>query len=221
MDNKRVYIIYRKFNKKEQQIHDIKYRFYGWSPNKSVAKAFVSQRSKGKYAIYKTFMNKDTMYSEDGHELYNENMINFIRLKSVKYDGEFDIFMTADEMQEAEKRIQRYFRELCSISSIPGNYDYLSMITHLDDYYAMALDFIGYRPPEISAMYPSADFRDDPGEIMGIDELIEEAYSGSVISPSENYTNPTTLPGLSMLNDVASKVLYSVESFIKVLREDF
>jgi hypothetical protein len=69
-------------------------------------------------------------------------------------------------------------------------------------------------------MCPAADYRDDPGEIMGITELIEQAYDGAAMSPYETYKNKTELPGLSMLTDVASKILYSVESFIKVLRED-
>ena len=161
------------------------------------------------------------MFSDDGTSLDEHNMINFIRLKSVNNDGDFDIFMTASEMQEAEIKIQRYFRDICSISLIPGNDDYLSIIINLDNYYADALNFIGYRPPEISAMYPSADYRDDPGEIIGIEELIDEAYSGSIISPSEDYIHPTTLPGLSVLTDIASRTYYSVESFIKVLRDDF
>lgn len=168
-------------------------------------------------------MNADLqeLFTGGYDDLDPDNMINYIKLKSVENPREYVyLFMTANEMLEAEKHIQRYFRDLCSISNISPDGDYMQMFLHIEDYYAEALDFIGYRPPEISAMFPSADYRDDPGEIIGITELIEQAYSGGSICPSESFGNISEPAGLSMLTDVATKILYSIESFIKVLRED-
>lgn len=222
MGEQKIFIVYRIYNKKERDESNVKSRFYGWSSNKNVIKAFLSQRTEGKYKYVKYYEDEesDELIQIDGYEVDTNNMINFVRLRSVTSGEYVNLFMTADEMQEAEKRIQRHFRNLCSIGNIQGKGDYLSMILSIDEYYGDALDFIGYRPPEISAMYPSADYRDDPGEIMGIDELIEEAYSGSIMSPLEDYMHDAKLPGLSTLTDVATKILYSVESFVKVLRED-
>lgn len=221
MSDKKIYLVYRVYSKKEQPDHDIGPVLYGWTFNKNIIKAFLSQRSEGKYYVEK--MRGDIQELVDGeyNDLDTNNMINFVKLKSVENQNEHVyLFMTANEMQEAEKRIQRHFRDMCSISEIKGHGDYLEMFLHIEDYFADALDFIGYRPPEISMMCPAADYRDDPGEIMGITELIEQAYSGGSIAPYEMYENKPELPGLSMLTDVASKILYSVESFIKVLRED-
>lgn len=221
MSEEKIFVVYRNYSKKEQPDHEVGPVLYGWSLNKSVVKAFLSQRTEGKYYVEKMKGNVDELIDGYYNDLDTNNMINFVKLKSVEDKDEYVyLFMTANEMQEAEKRIQRHFRDLCSISDIKGDGDYLEMFMNLEDYFADALDFIGYRPPEISIMCPAADYRDDPGEIMGIDELIEQAYDGAAMSPHEVYENKADLPGLSTLTDVASKILYSVESFIKVLRED-
>jgi len=220
MCEEKIYIVYRVYSKEERTSeYDVKARFYGWSLNKNVIKAFTSQRSKSKYKVIKTYIEFDNMQF-DGIDLDSDNMIDFIKLRSAKTHEEFHLFMTANEMKEAEIRIQVYFRDLCYISDINGKCDYVKMFLSLKDHYRDALDYIGYRPPELSAMFDSADYRDDPGDIMGITELIEEAYSGSSISPSESYDRNNNPPGLSVLSDIAIRILYSVESFVKVLRDD-
>ena len=219
MAEEKVYLIFRIYNKKERIRSDKKSRFYGWTKDKNILKAFISQRTKNKYYSEKTYLDIDEVQI-DSYDLDINNQIDFIKLKSVSNNDDFYLFMTLDEAQEAEKKIQRYFRELCYLSNIPGKGDYLGMFIHLEDYYADALDFIGYRPPEISAMFQSADIRDDPGDIEGVEELIDEAYSGNYESPQETFSKKSSLPGLFVLPDIASKIIYSVESFIKVLCED-
>ena len=219
MSEEKIFLVYRIYNKKERSTSNIKSRFYGWSQNKNVIKAFMSQRSSTKYDVVKIYDDPLTVTIESNY-LDNNNMIDYVKLKSADTHEYVNLFMTMDEAQEAEIKVQRYFRDLCSISNITGNGNYMEIFMNLNDYYADALDFIGYRPPEISAMLPSADYRDDPGEIMGIEELIEEAYSGAWISPSETFNKNSNLPGLNCLTDIAAKILYSVESFIKVLRDD-
>ena len=221
MSEEKIFLVYRIYSNKERGDANIRSLLYGWSPKKSIVKAFLSQRTKGKYKVIKTYGDRDEIQVEQ-QDLDVNNMINYVKLKSAQTNEDFHLFMTADEMQEAEKRIQRYFRDLCSISEIKGDVDvYLEMFLNIEEYYADALDFIGYRPPEISAMFPSGDFRDDPGDIMGLDELIEEAYSGGATYPKETFDRyDPVLPGLSTLTDVATKILYSIESFVKVLRND-
>jgi len=217
----KIYVVYRVYDKKERPGENTEPIVYGWSRSKNVIKAFLSQRTPSKYYVDKIRGDAEEIVDGYYNDLDTENMINYVKLKSVaNKDEDVHLFMTANEMQEAEKRIQRYFRDLCCLSEIKGKGDYLGMFLNIHEYYADALELIGFRPPEISAMCPAADYRDDPGEIIGITELIEEAYSGATISPSESFSNNTRLPGLSTLPDVASKILYSIESFIKVLRED-
>ena len=219
MSDKKVYIVYRRYSKKERPDPSTRNSLYGWSYNKNIIKAFLSQRSKDKYDFMKIYIESDT--DMDDYELDTSNMIDYIKLKSVTTGEDYPLFLTSNEMQEAEIRIQRYFRELCSIDNIKGKGDYLNMIINIEDYYKDALEFIGYRPPELSAIFDSVDPRQDPGDIYGITELIEEAYWGCGIHPFEEMDrdNPT-LPGLMMISDVASKIIYSIESFIKVLREE-
>lgn len=221
MKDEKIYVIHRIYNKDEIRYNNSsKSRIYGWSNNKNIIKAFISQRNKNKYYVEKMYGSSEEILDGYYNDLDNENMINYIKLKSVNSDQEFYLFMTAVEMQEAEINIQKYFRDLCCISDIEGRGNYLEMFMNIDRYYSDALDFIGYRPPEISAMYQSMDPTDDPGDIIGITELIENAYSGSCISPYEDMRNSCKPLGLLMFTDVASKILYSIESFIKVLRDE-
>lgn len=221
MGKEKLYIVFRVYSKKERPDENAEPILYGWTWSKNVLEAFLSQRTREKYYVDKVEGELDRLVDGYYNDLDTDNMINFAKLKSTaNKDEDIPLFMTANEMREAEKRIQRYFRELCSLSSIKGDGDYVGMFMNLHEYFAEALELIGFRPPEISAMCPSADYRDDPGEIIGITELIDEAYDGATASPSEVYTNNTKLPGLSTLPDIASKMLYSIESFIKVLRED-
>lgn len=216
----KLFLIYRIYTKEERQNTNTESIFYGWSTSKAVIKAFTNQRSKKKYHVIKDHCDLDEILN-NYNDLDENNMINFVKLKSSKTKEEFSLFMTANEMQEAEKRIQRYFRELCTLGNIKGNGDYLGMFINLDEHYADALEYIGYRPVEVSAMYPAADIMDDPAEITGIIQMIENAYDGTAMSPYEVYEQCYgTVPGLTTINDTASKILYSIESFIKVLRKD-
>jgi hypothetical protein len=218
---KKIYLVYRLFKKGIDDDYNSRSIFYGWSLNKSVVKAFLSQRTKGKYEVATIYGNPDAVISGDFNDLEQSNMINYIKLKSVKSkDQELFLFMTSEEMMEAEIRIQRYFRDLCSLNDIKGKGNYVEMFMNLNEYYSDLLDYIGFRPPEISSMCAYADYRDDPGDITGVETIINYAYSGEIIGPSETYENNTSLPGLSALTDVASKVLYSFENFVKVLRDE-
>lgn len=221
MNEKKIYVIHRVYSKKEKYINDRKSYLYGWTDNKSILKAFLSQRTKSKYGIDEIYADPEDILDGQYNDLDSNNMLNYIILKSVnnKID-DYYFFMTYNELQETEKRIQKYFRDLCSISNIYYDDDYLGMLSHINEYYARALDFIGYRPPELSAMYPSADYTDDPGEIIGITELIDSAYCGAAIHPYEEINVNGKIPGLSMLTDISTKIIYSVESFIKVLKDD-
>ena len=159
------------------------------------------------------------MFSEDVTD-DSETMIDFIKLRSTQTQEEVLFFSTANELRTAEINIQKMMKDLSSISDIPGDGNYLYMILSLEDYYGDALHYLGYRPPEIEIMFPSIQGECGWGELDAIESEIDSAYDGLMISPQEVVTKNDQPLGLSTLTDVSTKILYSLESFIKVLKDD-
>lgn len=214
------YLVYRVYDKKERPDIYERSRLYGWSKNKNVAKAFLRQRSSNKYSVIKMPQEKlAEIFSENYED--SEFMIDFIKLKSAETHEEFIVFMTRTEMLEAEIKIQRMFHNLSSLNNIPGDGNYLELFLNLKDYYAEALRYIGYRPSEVDILFPSANFHDDISDVSNVIDQIELAYNGGSCFPTETETYGVSAPlGLSTIDDVANKILYSLESFIKVLKDD-
>lgn len=218
MDGK--YLVYRVYTKEERPDIEDRSILYGWSTNKSIVKAFCKQRSKDKYQVLK--MSNDDIIRTFSEEIDDTDaMIDFIKLKSAKTHEVIYLFMTLNEMRETEKKIQKMFLDQASLERIPGNGNYLELFMNLDDYYADALFFIGYRPREVDILFPSADPRDDYASVDRIEQQIDQAYDGLYGFPQEELRRSTdSVVGLSIIEDVANKICYSVESFIKVMRED-
>lgn len=218
MDGK--YLVYRVYTKEERPDREDRNVLYGWSTNKSIIKAFQKQRSKDKYRVIK--MSRDDIVRTFSEEIDDTDaMIDFIKLKSAKTHEVIYLFMTLNEMRETEKKIQKMFLDQASLERIPGNGNYLELFMNLDDYYADALFFIGYRPREVDILFPSADPRDDYASVDRIEQQIDQAYDGLYGFPQEELRRSTdSVVGLSIIEDVANKICYSVESFIKVMRED-
>lgn len=210
------YMIYRRYSKKERPDTPKNGRsiFYGWTQSKSVAKAFISQRDKNKYNIYK-------INSEEIGDLYSENYsdtakeIDYIKLTSAATGDEIMFLTTAEEENSAEKKIQSYFKDLCRlVDKDNGNTTLLNMYLNLKDKYQDMLEYVGFNPPEVNYLFDASDPDDD------IDDIIDSAYEGYSEYPCEEYKHQSYLPGATMLPEVSQKILYSVESFIKVLKED-
>lgn len=218
MDGK--YLVYRVYTKEERPDIDERFVLYGWSTNKSIVKAFCKQRNKNKYHVIK--MSNDDIIRTFSEEIDDTDaMIDFIKLKSAKTHEVIYLFMTLNEMRETEKKIQKMFLDQASLERIPGNGNYLELFLNLDDYYADALFFLGYRPREVDIMFPSADPRDDYASIDRISEQIDQAYDGLFGYPQEELRREADkVIGLSTIEDVANKICYSIESFIKVMRDD-
>lgn len=214
------YLVYRTYTKKERPGLSDRSRFYGWSSNKSVVKAFLEQRNPKKYTVIK--MSKDRIAETFSEEIDDvDAMIDMLKLKSVSTGEEIPLFMTLNEMRETEKKIQRMFDDTASLERIDGTGNYLQMFLNFDEYYADALFLIGCRPREIDIMFPSADYHDDYSSIMKVEEEIDNAYDRIYTSPSETYTSHyNKILGLSTLEDVCNKIYYSIESFVKVLKDD-
>ncbi len=214
------YLVFRVYTEKERPAASSSERivFYGWTRNKSVLKAFLEQRTKGKYKFKK-------LYDEDIAYYYSEDitdestMIDILELHFSKTGETAKMFMTAKEMKEGEKAIQRMFREQASTfkcSEDGSKWVYLNMFVNLIDYYAEALDFLGYRPPELNNLEDTLVASEEDE----VEEMIEMAYNGVFDHPEEVYEPDYKPKGLSAIGDVAHKILYSVESFVKALRED-
>jgi hypothetical protein len=174
---------------------------YGWTDNKKVLKAFLRQRDKKKYAFIE--MDKDEMMEKFSDNFPPEDgMINYIRVKSSQSLEEITLFMTENELVEAEKKIQKMFLDLCSVGNIKAVEEigyFLNMIVNLKKKYVDALAFIGYRPTEIDILFDSI-------EDLEARENIFNIYS--------HYLEP------KWEEDISRITIYSIESFIKVMSED-
>ena len=219
MDEDKKYMVFRVYSKKERPNASEKERavFFGWSRSKSVIKAFKEQRDKRKYVVHK--MTDDDIIRAFSEDITDDvcTMIDYIKLTSVQTQEEVIFFSTANELRSAEIEIQNMMKELCSISDIPGNGNYLWMVLALDDYYGDALHYLGYRPPEIDIMFPSMS---NYSQFESAEEEIDDAYDGILTCPEEMVTKTYQPIGLSNLSDVATKILYSLESFVKVLKDE-
>lgn len=219
MKNDHIYLVYRVYSKKERpDYNNNRITFYGWTNNKNVIKAFFQQRDKSKYRVYKTCMEElAERFSENNLE--SNNFIDYLPLRFVSTGEKINFFMTVDEMQEAEIKIQRYFREKCELVTIDrGNTILLNLFMNLDNYYADALEYIGFIPPEMNDLFPTANPLED--NIEDIEDLISDGYDTYYGAPVERLDHLSTAPGISMMDKVYTKILYSVESFVKILKED-
>lgn len=225
MDEKKNYIVYRIYSKKERPERVERSIFYGWTHSKDIVKIFLKQRNKKKYKVLK-MTDEEVIYNipNSDETITYDTMIDFVKLRSAKTAEEIYFFTTLREMKEAEINIQRIFHNMSSIDKIKDKGDgrnYLNMIFNLDDYYLSALFYIGYRPPEIDVLFPSASETDNFSTLYEVEESIEDAYSGVAEHPIDDldgrYRN---VPGLITIEDVASKLIYSIESFVMVLKDD-
>jgi hypothetical protein len=175
-------------------------RIYGWTVSKKVLKGFFKQRDRSKYYVHKTTGYEiGEFYSHN--DMSEKHMISLIKLKSNNTSNEFSLFMTAEELEESEVKIRRIFTDLSRVSNIDKSKipTYVRMVLNLKEKYTDSLYFIGYRPPEIQSMFDSVDNEND------------------LYSLSKN-----NLLKLDMLysDDVFRLIIYSLESFIKVLKND-
>jgi hypothetical protein len=219
-----IYLVFRKYKKKEVQGTD-RYVLYGWTKSPHVVSAFQLQRDNKKYRVvqrdYDELKNETTPFISDDL-LIQRNMIDYVELTSAQSGDKISLFTTANELNECEKKVQRLFHDLSSISNIKGKGDYLNMIINLDPYYRIPLFYIGYRPEELDILYPSADEQDNIASISYIEDCIDDAYDEICDITDDNQERYHYIPGAMGLDpaNISSKVIYSLESFIKVLAND-
>lgn len=234
------YIIYRIYSKKER-VDDERFIYYGWTTSKSILKIFFEQRSPSKYKKFKVedinsklsnFTGKYELILKDGARMFLPSdyiddpdlMLDIICLKSINDPiNDFKLIMTKKEAMNTEIKIQEYFHNLSSLEYVEGKGNYVGMFLKLKNYFKNGLNFIGYRPPEVDILFPSADPMDSFNRLEKVKEEIYDAYDAVAEIPDDG-SFPTeryqSVPGKLSISDPASLVLYSLESFIKMMRED-
>lgn len=214
MADEQKFLVFRVYSKKEREDPNTRSLFYGWSDSKSVLKCFFDQRDKKKYRVVKVD-DDDIAKNFDEDVIDDSTKIDFVKLKSATTLEEVCLFMTKNELIEAEIRIQRLFEDLSSLE----NKKYINMILNLKPKYAEALYYLGYRPPEIDIMFPSADDMDNYSNESETEYLLTTAYEELIMR--DNYGGYAhKVLGPDVLSDPFRRMIYSVESFIKVLRDD-
>lgn len=215
---KPIYIVYRTYT--PQEVPNIEERtvVVGWTEHSEVLKAFIAQRSSDKYK-YKRFNKEETsrLLEKEIYLLDYDNEINCVRLQSAQTGEEILFFTTSMELKQIEQKIQKFFAELSSLERIPGNADYLKMIINLKSIYFEALDYIGYRPKELSSLYPNEYASTEIDEINDNIASVYDAMSLSSAHISREFEGP---PGQVNISDYAKQIIYSIESVIKVYGND-
>lgn len=213
-----IYCIYRIYTAEERPDPDQRVVFYGWTDSKDVEKAFFLQRSKKKYKSVRLDEEDAIEIYADLPQQFEEMALDYVELRSVQDQNQIvPFFTTMTELQETEIRIQRMVRDVCSFPH-PSR-EIIQAFIHIDRKYGDALHFIGFRPPQVDELYDSADQEDDiTGDTKTLAQ-IETAYMGGFEYPD---IPPTAgkIPGLTGIDEPCKRVLYSLEAFIKVLKED-
>ena len=220
-DEKYSYLVYRVYSEKERPRIPLNDRIvlYGWSSSKSIIKAFFEQRSKKKYKVKKVL--EEDAYMHMGAELDPMYCIDYIDLKTSSTDETITLFMTKNELKEAQVAIHNYFSDLCRlVERDNGKMHLLELYINIDDYYLDPLQYIGFKPPELDILFDSVEYRESDDPAYDIEGLINSAYDSAYDVPHETVYHDGLIPGFSTLPSISDKILYSAESFIKVLKND-
>lgn len=195
---------------------------FAWTYDKTILKLFLEQRNENYKAVRSNRDEIQRIFNRNGNE--SEQMIDFVILKSVSTGIEFKLFTTADELRTTEKLIQRLVNNKATLFNITNSIEkiekYVKILVNLTDNFYNALYLIGFRPPEVLAL-----FRPDEHQMFEIDDAIDASYEGGWLPPNEynsywNGENRKKFYSTNLLSDLYTKVLYSLEAFIKVLIKD-
>lgn len=219
----KTYMIFRTYTAKERpDMRKVdRTRFFGWSKSKDVVMAFLSQRDPKKYKIIKMSDEEIAEYFSEDNMVYNETKLDILVLRSASTNEKVLLITTINETMQAEKDIQRMFYSACKIVDYSVNA--VELFMNLQEKYSEALEIIGFMPPEVEAMLNPVDYESSGSRIDFIEEEIDDAYSGALDYPREEDTVQRLEKPLGLMmfnNNTYQKMLYSLESFIKVLKED-
>lgn len=189
------YFIFRKYPAAR-----VEWSEFGWTANKFLAKAFMMQRDRDKYRVVKADEYKLARNFGENQRDYAEEL-KMIKVRSTSGPGEYSVVTTDNELNEARAHILDMLRDLSALSHPGEEFDpmLLGAFMCLGDPYKEALDYIGFQPKEMAAMYQGDD------ESIYPEEEMRKYYGvGSMVN----------IPDYE-------KCLYSLEGLIAGLKEDF
>ena len=88
---------------------------------------------------------------------------------------------------------------------------FLNLIGNIRKEYASALDILGFSPREFESLFPGEDTME------WIQHGIDDSYEDVDI---REYHKHYDMPGRSATNEIYMRIIYSLESFIRVMKED-
>lgn len=203
----RVYAIYRnRFRTKEDPI-------YGWTESKSAARMFLEERKKKKYTIMKSrYKELQKRFSEFEDQL-DRYRLDLVRFKSAKDGKDYYLISTLNELKSYEMNCQDLFRYMSSTEKIdPNRIEYfLDLVANIQKEYASALNIIGFVPREFESLFPGED------SMEWVQHGIDSSYEDIDI---REYHKRYEMPGRAATNEIYMRIIYSLESFIRVMKED-
>ena len=219
-EEKKYYLVYRVFSEEERPCayHDYeRFMLYGWTSSKKILKAFLNQRSKKKYKWRRIDDDEEYMIML-GHEPDKEHMIDFVELTSAADGNKYKLFMTEKDLINTKALVRRYFIDLARlIERDNGKMNLLHMYVNLEDKWLDPLKFIGFNPPELDVLFDDVEYRE-----INDDDLINMNGYGDDF-PHEIYEHQTSIhENFDPLGyeDISPKIVFSLESFIKILKDD-
>ena len=210
-DDKKLYVVYRK-SPDAQFYHSP----YGWTFSKKILKAFLKQRKRSKYHVVhcgeEELLNA---YRVTSLEEIVDVMINWVNLYSTRLGVTTPFFTTSSEMNDTEVAIHKMFRQLCTLENVDSKNILLltQMVAGLDEEYADALRFLGYRPPEIDILFDDVESSFDNSITM-----IDNAYRGQPCEEAWIDRREPVVKGHT--DDTFGQIIISLESFIMILRDE-
>lgn len=191
--------------------------FYGWSIYRKAIKTFLKQRKKSKYLV-KVGKYRDLELMEGvldtNASLY---MLDTISLPS-QSGHDMILLTTKHELNLFEKDLALQLKDYCSMDKVDNGNDiqtYVTMYELLLDEYQIPLQTIGYYPHELEEMYGSEE--DDTRAYL--DAVYDDISSLDYDTKLSMMLAKAPLRNQYLSSGLLSKIIYSAEAFIKVMRD--
>ena len=191
--------------------------FYGWSVYRKAIKTFLKQRKKSKYLV-KVGKYHDLELMEGvldtNASLY---MLDTISLPS-QSGHDMILLTTKHELNLFEKDLALQLKDYCSMDKVDNGNDiqtYVTMYELLLDEYQIPLQTIGYYPHELEEMYGSEE--DDTRAYL--DAVYDDISSLDYDTKLSMMLAKAPLRNQYLSSGLLSKIIYSAEAFIKVMRD--
>lgn len=191
--------------------------FYGWSFYRKAIKTFLKQRKKSKYVVkvgkYRDLESMEGVLDASA-SLY---MLDTISLLS-QSGHDMVLLTTKRELNLFEKDLALRLKDYCSMDKVDHGNDihvYVTMYELLLDEYQTPLQTIGYYPHELEEMYGSEE--DDTRAYL--DAVYDDISSLDYDTKLSMMLAKSPLRNRYFSSGLISKIIYSAEAFIKIMRD--